>query len=372
VFNDMIKEYGVKNTKAEELFSLDFEHLEEDGPVHGLIVITEFTEEPLEEGYDVVDPDEENIIFTSQVVTNACGTLAIVGVLLNADIEEKGQILHNFEEFTNGFSPINRGLCLGGSDEIRRIHNAYAPAHQIADNLLSASNQGVSSGKENQDVTDDYEIVYHYVTYIYKNGFLWKMDGLDNRPKKICKCDKGDWLEMARPHVEKRMCDSSNASIIAIKHDPYPKLVAENEILKSNIKKMDKVVNNATPVKKMTVKKHIQQFEKEADANVESYSTLKTIWTELEHSTDDITKKAIDELDRIREHQTQLESRVKFDKESRQESCENVCRQKFDYFPFLEAIVKKAYKRGLIEDDEKPKSHKKQKTAKNTTKSKAK
>lgn len=121
-------------------------------------------------------------------------------------------------------------------------------------------------------------------------------------------------------------------------------------------------------MKKTTVKNYIQKFEQEADATLENYSTLKTIWSDLDNLTDDNTEKVTQEVDRVRDYQAQLEKKVNSDKESRQTSFENVCRQKFDYFPFLEAIARKAYKRGLLEDEEKPKSNKKQKTAKNTTK----
>lgn len=81
----MIKEYGVKNIKAKELLALDLNICKTMGNcfwficlldhfilacsrlVYGLLVTLEYTEEPLEVSYNVVDPKEENVIFSSQV-----------------------------------------------------------------------------------------------------------------------------------------------------------------------------------------------------------------------------------------------------------------------------------------------------------------
>lgn len=142
---------------------------------------------------------------------------------------------------------------------------------------------------------------------------------------------------------------------------------------------MDKILKAVPPTKKITIKKHAQQFAKEVDTTSENYSALKSIWSNLETLTEDTTEKIRQEVDGIREKQAQLETTVKMAEESRHSSYENVCRQKFDYFPFLEAIIRKAYKRGLLDEIdesevevEKPKASKKQKTSKGTTKAKAK
>lgn len=86
-------------------------------------------------------------------------------------------------------------------------------AHQIADELLTDTAATVTATAateiKEEDDSVNYETVYHYVTYIYKNGYLWEMNGLDYRPKKICPCNKQDWLKMAEPSVQKRMADKT-------------------------------------------------------------------------------------------------------------------------------------------------------------------
>ncbi|KAI9350394.1 peptidase C12, ubiquitin carboxyl-terminal hydrolase [Pilaira anomala] len=202
----MLKEYGVKDTKAEELFEIDFTDLKDDeGLVHGIIFVSEYQDEPLPKEWENEDPDEDGVVFTSQVVTNACGTLALMNVVLNSEIKEKGEIINNFNEFTKGFSSVNRGLCLGNSEEIRRIHNSYSPANHKADNVNTRKVSAESSEQQNGVFTDEYEKEYHYIAYIYKNGFIWELDGLKARPYKIRKCKQEEWLKQTEFLIQNRI-----------------------------------------------------------------------------------------------------------------------------------------------------------------------
>lgn len=73
-------------------------------------------------------------------------------------------------------------------------------------------NESLSVTAENGD-DDGVEYIdnddYHYVTYIYKNGYVWELDGLKKQPKKICECEKDDWLESAKPYLQDRMNNTS-------------------------------------------------------------------------------------------------------------------------------------------------------------------
>ncbi|KAI8083599.1 ubiquitin carboxyl-terminal hydrolase [Thamnidium elegans] len=361
----MIKEYGVKDTKAEELLAIDFENLEDDGPVHGLIFISEYVEEPLPKEWSNEDPDEDNIVFTSQVVTNACGTLALLNVLLNSEIEEKGDILNKFNNFTEGFSSVNRGLCLGNSDEIRRIHNAYSPATHKVDNLILSQTSIGSAKKQDKEIfTDEYEKTYHFISYIYKNGFIWELDGLKKRPYKITKCNKSEWLKMTEPIIQSRMQNLENTesglefSLLAIRHDNYEKMVADNEILKSNIHSLNSICNKNTP---------LSLVKEEAIVGLDGFPSLQAAWKDVEAGALESVKPRLDILS---QDQLALDSRVSMVEENRILSRDNVLRQKFDYFSFIDTLVRKAFKRGLLEEPEapKPKRRRKASAEKATTK----
>lgn len=139
-----------------------------------------------------------------------------------------------------------------------------------------------------------------------------------------------------------------HASIIAIKHDAYPSLVAENDTLKANLKKFDKVFKSKKPTKKITLKKHATQFEAETDPSVANHDTIKSIWDDMVNTDTSVKSK----VETLRERHCRLEPRIKVEEENRFLSSQNVCRQKFDYFPFLTLLITKAYKRKLLEDED--------------------
>ncbi|KAI8974123.1 peptidase C12, ubiquitin carboxyl-terminal hydrolase [Pilobolus umbonatus] len=138
VFNDMLKEYKVEDVKVQELYTLDFDELME-GPVHGLIFASKYTEDEDEDkdedkdededeanpkANDNNDPDAQNIVFTRQIITNVCATLALVAVLFNGCLQ-LGSILSDFKQLTANMSPEERGTALGYCEEIKRVHNSY-------------------------------------------------------------------------------------------------------------------------------------------------------------------------------------------------------------------------------------------------------
>ncbi|KAI9366289.1 ubiquitin carboxyl-terminal hydrolase [Pilaira anomala] len=155
----MLKEYDVKDTKAQELFEIDFTDLkDDDGLVHGIIFVSEYQDEPLPKEWENEDPDEDGIVFTSQVVTNACGTLALMNIVLNSEIKEKGEIINNFNEFTKGFSSV---------------------CNHKADNV---NIRKVSAGSSEQ-----------------------QNDGLKARPYKIRKFKQEEWLKQTEFLIQNRM-----------------------------------------------------------------------------------------------------------------------------------------------------------------------
>ncbi|KAI9333240.1 ubiquitin carboxyl-terminal hydrolase [Pilaira anomala] len=314
----MLKEYGVKDTKAEELFAIDFTDLkDDDGLVHGIIFVSEYQDEPLPKEWENEDPDEDEIVFTSQVVTNACGTLALMNIVINSEIKEKGEIINNFSEFTKGFSSVNRGLCLGNSEEIRRIHNSYSPANHKADNVNIRKVSAGSSEQQNGVFTDEYEKEYHYIAYIYKNGFIWELDGLKARPYKIRKCKQEEWLKQTEALIQNRM-DALNGfdfSLMAIRHDNYDKIVTDTNVLNANIHSLDSICTTAWK-----------------DVELKDFKSLKI------------------HLEQLKEKQNFYSNNIRHIEDTRFTSTSNVERQKFDYFPFIDTIIRKAYKRGLIEE----------------------
>lgn len=94
-------------------------------------------------------------------------------------------------------------MCLGNCQEIRSIHDAYASnAHHVAEDAMDISTE---DGNANYEMVDTEN--YHYISYIYKNGFVWELDGLKYQPLRLKQCTQEDWIAQVKPIIQERMQD---------------------------------------------------------------------------------------------------------------------------------------------------------------------
>jgi ubiquitin carboxyl-terminal hydrolase L5 len=111
----------------------------------------------------------ENLFFAAQTIQNACGTQALLSVLLNKDGEiDVGTQLREFKEFTFGFPAEFRGEALSNSELIRDVHNSFAKSSPFVD--------------ETQRMATEDDDVYHFIAYTPINGVLYELDGLQPAP----------------------------------------------------------------------------------------------------------------------------------------------------------------------------------------------
>ncbi|KKY17374.1 putative ubiquitin carboxyl-terminal hydrolase [Phaeomoniella chlamydospora] len=183
VFTSLIETLGVKNVQFEELYELDDPAaLQNLSPVYGLVFLFKWiggsskTDNPQDGSYDRTAIDEENLFFAHQTIQNACGTQALLSVLLNQDESslptdtaiDLGPQLSDFKAFTTGFPPDLRGEALSNSDLIRETHNSFAKSSPFVDETVREAT-----------VTED---VYHFIAYTHHNGTLYELDGLQPHP----------------------------------------------------------------------------------------------------------------------------------------------------------------------------------------------
>ena len=70
---------------------------------------------------------DEDLYFPKQVITNACATQALLGIVLNNDDKlEIGNDLTEFKSFTKLMDPYMKGLSISNSENIRIEHNKFA------------------------------------------------------------------------------------------------------------------------------------------------------------------------------------------------------------------------------------------------------
>lgn len=159
----------------EEIISLDADYLNQLRPIYGVIFLFKYLtgEKPNADGtpkdgqYD--HAAAETLFFAAQTIQNACGTQALLSVLLNKDGEiDVGTQLREFKEFTAGFPAEFRGEALSNSELIRDVHNSFAKSSPFVD--------------ETQRTATEDDDVYHFIAYTPINGTLYELDGLQPAP----------------------------------------------------------------------------------------------------------------------------------------------------------------------------------------------
>lgn len=187
VFTYLIESLGVKKVQFEELISLDAESLQQLNPIGVIFLFKYPTDEkpkrdaPLDGEFDYAaleaQPGQEErgpVWFAAQTIQNACGTQALLSVLLNKDgAGEDGGVdigpsLRDFKLFTEAFPSDLRGETLSNSDLIRDTHNSFA-----------RSSPFVSDETRMATADDD---VYHFIAYTSINSTLYELDGLQPAP----------------------------------------------------------------------------------------------------------------------------------------------------------------------------------------------
>lgn len=170
-------------------------------------------ETPIDGSYDALASENPSLFFAHQSIQNACGTQAILSILINKDtptpnINNKptsvadpadprldiGPTLRSFKDFTLAFSPSLRGDSLSNSSPIRAAHNAFA-----------RSNPFVSETP--QDSATDAGDVFHFIAYTPVYGTLYELDGLQPHPIShgACEASSRSFAEKVVPVLRRRV-----------------------------------------------------------------------------------------------------------------------------------------------------------------------
>jgi ubiquitin carboxyl-terminal hydrolase L5 len=159
VFREMIATLGVKNVSVEEIWDLDGISQSKEKS-YGLIFLFKWIQE--NDPRPTLDASSvPNLIFSRQMVQNACATQAILSVLLNSDAVELGEQLKDFKSFIVDLDSESRGYAIGNSDPIRQVHNSFARAEPL---FIEESRN--SRGKK--------EDAYHFVAYLPYQGHVYE------------------------------------------------------------------------------------------------------------------------------------------------------------------------------------------------------
>lgn len=170
-------------------------------PIHGLIFLFKWLPGDEPEGVVVSDSRLDSIFFAKQVINNACATQAIINILLNCNHEDiqLGSTLTDLKEFIQHFDPTMKGLALSNSEVIKQVHNSFSRQQMFEFESKTASKS---------------EDVFHFISYVPVEGRLYELDGLRGGPVDLGAVPhETDWVDIARPHIEKRMQKYSEGEI---------------------------------------------------------------------------------------------------------------------------------------------------------------
>ncbi|KAI1486066.1 cysteine proteinase [Biscogniauxia mediterranea] len=243
-FNAMLQELGAEDFKVQEVFGLDESTLDDlPKPVHGLIFLYQYTDADGSHGTRQDCPD--NLWFGNQTTANACATVALMNILMNAQGVEFGPELQQFKEATKSLPSPHRGHALDTNDFIRVIHNSVARRTDLVSEDLLLDNKFEMAEKRRKmsllkkkmayrRVTRkkaDRETSFHYIAYVPVDGQVWELDGFETKP--LCLGPHADnaisWLTLAGRAIQTRMLrggddDSSSDylsfNLLALCHSP--------------------------------------------------------------------------------------------------------------------------------------------------------
>eukprot|EP01147_Barroeca_monosierra_P005935 gene5935-7314_t len=199
VFTELIEQFGTKGVEVNEFFSLDPEEARQFDTVYGLIFLFDSAKERHRSGPQPIQHSVPDLFFARQMINNACGTQAILNILLNAPEEvELGPMLQNFKSFAMMLDPESRGIAMTNSDELRIAHNSFSRQETF-------SMDPIRSRKDDE--------LYHFVAYIPFNGHVYELDGIQTAPIDHGPIESTSWTDKALKVLQSRISLYSSSEI---------------------------------------------------------------------------------------------------------------------------------------------------------------
>ncbi|CDS06916.1 hypothetical protein LRAMOSA09439 [Lichtheimia ramosa] len=177
---------GVQGVQVEQICSLNRGMLHDLRPIHGITLLLHHKPERSHRD-DGSMTLANNVYFANQVVHEAYAIYALLSVLMNCndDTIDLGSELIHLKEFTDDFPPMLKGLSVTNSKVLKDAHNSVARRQQ----------RRLMRG-------DD---IYHYITYIPIDGYLWELDGFKRGPLRLASCTESGWIDTARTELQRKI-----------------------------------------------------------------------------------------------------------------------------------------------------------------------
>ncbi|KJK84183.1 hypothetical protein H634G_00546 [Metarhizium anisopliae BRIP 53293] len=189
-FNIILRDLGVKHVKTQELFTID----------------------------------QASLDALPWTTNNACATVALLNIVMNADNLDLGERLQSFKESTKDLCTALRGHSISSNKFIRKIHNSFTRRmdqlnadlcleNDVSDSMKKKMSRKAGKQKRNSNKTSLEEYGYHFIAYVPSGGFVWELDGLRSNPLKLGPLESQDWTTIARPQIEARMLQNEDSQL---------------------------------------------------------------------------------------------------------------------------------------------------------------
>lgn len=97
---------------------------------------------------------------------------------------------------------------------------------------------------KHKSVKDEETAGFHFVAFVPIDGQIWKLDGLERQPQKICSIINDDWICQIKPQIESRMAEYEEGhiefSILSLVKEPLSGLFSD---LAQNAKSLSALSN---------------------------------------------------------------------------------------------------------------------------------
>ncbi|KAJ5397231.1 hypothetical protein N7509_005344 [Penicillium cosmopolitanum] len=347
LFNVMLREFGVKGVKVQEVVSLDEELMAFlNQPIYGLIFLFRWREDDAEK-QEASCPD--GLWFANQTASNACASVALLNIVNNIPDVDLGENLQQFKEFTMPFTPALRGDAINNFEFVKRVHNSFARKMDILNSDLQLKGEATSSKRSQKQISGDEDATFHFIAFMPAMGQVWKLDGLERQPQAIGECsEEEDWLELARPNILDRMAayeeEQIEFSILGLVRDPLPGLIQE---LAVNVRSLE-VINERLMASGAT--------DAGADSSMETSQSLEALQETVfgPEPFFGLTRAMIDEAvipevlpeedspssliekrEELRQAQIALRGRVREEKEAQDADDDHATGRRYDYGPAI-------------------------------------
>ncbi|KAL4767420.1 ubiquitin carboxyl-terminal hydrolase [Aspergillus nidulans var. acristatus] len=250
LFNVMLREFGVRGVKVQEIVSLDNELLAFlNKPVYGIIFLFRWQED---------DPEKqeascpEGLWFANQTANNACASVALLNIVNNIEGADLGENLRSFKDFTMPFTPALRGDAINNFEFVKRIHNSFARRMDMLNSDLQLKYEAASKrnrSKKSSHEEHEADAGFHFIAFVPALGKVWKFDGLERQPQALGVFEpESDWLDLVKPNIEARMDKYGiEFSILSLVRDPLPDLVNRLAVNIKQLRAIEKAINPQKP-----------------------------------------------------------------------------------------------------------------------------